>query len=98
MTSVSFCYWLQGLFEIGEVKILNEKQVDIIKNHLNMVFFHEIDPALTPDKKKQQSLNQIHNGLPTEFLEELDKPGVMPIHTTWNKFPQEEDMDLTLRC
>ena len=74
MQSRDFVYWLQGLFEIGEVKSLNEKQVEIIKNHLNMVFFHEIDPALTPDKKKQESLNRIHHGIPTEMLEDLNSP------------------------
>jgi hypothetical protein len=31
MKSVEFCYWLQGLFEVGDPATLNEKQVDLIK-------------------------------------------------------------------
>jgi len=31
MESKSFCYWLQGLFELAETKELNEKQVETIK-------------------------------------------------------------------
>ena len=43
MESKSFCYWLQGLFELAETKELNEKQVETIKNHLKLVFLYEID-------------------------------------------------------
>jgi hypothetical protein len=37
MESKSFCYWLQGLFELTDSKTLNEKQVETIKNHLKLV-------------------------------------------------------------
>mgnify|MGYP003325478949 CR=1 FL=1 len=63
MTSRDFCYWLQGLFEVSEVTELNSKQVEIIKNHLAMVFVHEIDPSFG-GKEKQDKLNTIHNGRP----------------------------------
>ena len=33
-----FVYWLQGLFELTDTKILDEKQVAIIKEHLALVF------------------------------------------------------------
>lgn len=62
MTSRDFAYWMQGLFEIGDVKTLNEKQVEIIKNHLKLVFFHEIDPSYTKDKKVQETMQSIHDG------------------------------------
>lgn len=62
MDSVDFCYWLQGLFELGDPKELNAKQVDLIKKHLNMVFVHEIDPSYG-DKEEQAKLNKIHNDL-----------------------------------
>lgn len=58
MKSVEFCYWLQGLFEVGEPTTLNEKQVDLIKRHLNMVFVHEIDPSYPTDQIPK--LNDIH--------------------------------------
>lgn len=60
MKSVEFCYWLQGLFEVGEPVSLNEKQTDIIKRHLNMVFIHEIDA--TYPEGQQKELNEAHNG------------------------------------
>jgi hypothetical protein len=48
MTSRDFCYWLQGVFEGAKVTSLNEEQVKVIKNHLSMVFIHEIDPSFPP--------------------------------------------------
>lgn len=60
MKSVEFCYWLQGLFEVGEPTTLNEKQVDLIKRHLNMVFIHEIDA--TYPAEQQNALNTAHAG------------------------------------
>lgn len=34
MNRINFCYWLQGLFEIGDVKTLTSNQIQIIKDHL----------------------------------------------------------------
>ena len=64
MESKSFCYWLQGLLEIGKPETLNKEQVEIIKNHLNLVFKHEIDPSLNEGKTKEevQELHDIHDG------------------------------------
>jgi hypothetical protein len=59
MTSVQFCYWLQGMFEIAELDSLNYKQTELIKQHLNMVFIHEIDPSYPSGQ--QEALNQAHN-------------------------------------
>lgn len=63
MKSVEFCYWLQGLFEVGEPETLNDKQVDLIKRHLNMVFKHEIDA--TYPVSQQADLNDAHEGKPS---------------------------------
>ena len=60
MKSVEFCYWLQGLFEVGEPVTLNEKQVELIKRHLNLVFIHEIDPSYP--NEQQSKLNETHSG------------------------------------
>lgn len=61
MKSESFCYWLQGYFELqGTTQALTINQVDCIKRHLNMVFKHEIDPAMG-DQKHQGELNELHN-------------------------------------
>lgn len=62
MTAVNFCYWLQGKLEIdGNPQPLTAEQVEIIRNHLNLVFAHDIDPkAGGPDVQKK--LNDIHSG------------------------------------
>jgi hypothetical protein len=59
MTARDFCFWLQGTFEVADVKKLDEKQTSIIKAHLNLVFVHEIDPSMG-DEKHQEELNKIH--------------------------------------
>ena len=44
MNTIDFCYWLQGYFELSGDKHLTEEQTAVVKNHLNLVFVHEIDP------------------------------------------------------
>jgi len=61
MTSRDFCYWLQGHFEISGSTNLTEKQVEVIRNHLNMVFKHEIDPS-HGDAAHQKVLSDVHKG------------------------------------
>ncbi len=63
MTSKEFAYWLQGFFELTDAKAITEHQVSLIKKHLNLVFYHEIDPSYTNDKNKQQEMNAIHSGI-----------------------------------
>lgn len=46
MTPRDFCYWLQGMLEIGKPTSLSAEQLSVVQNHLNLVFKHEID---TPD-------------------------------------------------
>lgn len=61
MESKSFVYWLQGYFEISQTNQgLSPEQVQIIKNHLNLVFKHEIDPSMG-GPEHQQELNKIHH-------------------------------------
>lgn len=65
MKSESFCYWLQGFFELQNPTTLTPEQVECIKRHLNMVFVHEIDPAMG-DKSHQHKLNEIHSPGPND--------------------------------
>lgn len=58
MKSRDFCYWLQGLFELQNPKVLDEKQTDLIRAHLHMVFIHEIDPSFP--QNQQEQLNKPH--------------------------------------
>jgi hypothetical protein len=69
MLSRDFAYWLQGFFEIHaagrdlseHAPGLTASQVATIRNHLNMVFVHEIDPSMG-GHQKQQALNTAHQG------------------------------------
>ena len=48
MKATEFCYWLQGYFELhGDIGAegLSKRQVDLIQNHLALVFVHDIDPT-----------------------------------------------------
>jgi hypothetical protein len=69
MRADQFCYWLQGFFEIVKVDttitkqgavILNKEQINIIQNHLNMVFLHDLDKQVPHDQQKP--LNDLHQG------------------------------------
>ncbi len=51
MSPENFVYWLQGLFELSDVKTLNEKQVQIIKDHLNYVFIHSVPQTPLEEQK-----------------------------------------------
>ncbi len=65
MTSRDFCYWLQGFFELTaagkrpEDGSLTNVQGDMIRQHLALVFKHEIDPSAGPPEH-QAALNEIH--------------------------------------
>ena len=69
MTSRDFCYWLQGHLEIGNPKVITESELLVIKNHLNMVFVHEIDPSHSDDFEIQKKLSAIHNKLNTSEVD-----------------------------
>lgn len=89
MTPANFCYWMQGFFEITEVDkeiTLTPEQVKMIRAHLNLVFFHAIDPETLKDKSDLEKLKyqKIHDGAksgeiitPDEFKELIKK--VKPI-------------------
>lgn len=91
MNSRDFCYFLQGLFELAEPTTLNEKQVDLIKRHLNMVFIHEIDPSFP--NEQQKALYDAHEGkvtvnkTSTEGNEIKISPEFKPKKSVWTKEP-----------
>jgi hypothetical protein len=61
MTSRDFCYWLQGHFELANPQELSARETALIKQHLALVFKHEIDPSM-PDPTGE--LQAIHDGTP----------------------------------
>ena len=72
MTSRDFCYWLQGFLEISEVSKMTPKQLQVVKNHLAMVFKREIDPS-HGDKTMQEELSKLHeHGYPSSLAGILD--------------------------
>ena len=63
MTSRDFVYWLQGYMEITDPTTIEEKQVKAIRNHLNLVFKHDIDPSIDGGNPEVQAeLQAIHDG------------------------------------
>ena len=80
MRSDQFVFWLQGFFELSEPNTpLTEKQVQTIKNHLKLVFLHEIDPSYSDDPMVQKIFQNIHDGKkPLEGLTINDKPYKQP--------------------
>lgn len=79
MTSREFCYWLQGYFEIvrahepgNRAPALTDRQTEMVRKHLALVFKHEIDQSYG-DEKHQAELNAIHNdGLDDESKAQLE--------------------------
>lgn len=62
MTARDFTFWLQGFFELGGqegVDGLTARQIQTIRNHLDLVFVHEIDGS-DPSGKLQAA----HDGKP----------------------------------
>jgi hypothetical protein len=81
MNSVDFCFWLQGYFELQEGdEPLTAKQVEVLKNHLSLVFKHEIDPMrLNETQATEAELNEAHT----------------PYHTVMGMFPLLDGNKLT---
>lgn len=60
MKSRDFCYWLQGAIEVGQLTEITGVAFEEVKNHLNMVFIHEIDPSFP--KSQKPALDMAHHG------------------------------------
>ncbi len=94
MTSRDFVYWLQGFFEINDPQTINKEQTQIIKNHLNLVFHHDIDKQY----QKGDGSQKVHDGKPLidtgnfEYTEDY-KPNFVPY---WDK--HDPASDGLIRC
>lgn len=73
MTAEQFTYWLQGFFELSDAKILDEKQVKIVKDHLDLVY-----NKVTPDRSEYQNINEVP---PTFFSPQCNTTSVLPDDT-----------------
>jgi hypothetical protein len=85
-------FWLQGKFELdNDQQALTAEQVRIIKNHLKLVFLHEIDPSYSDDPTVQKIFQNIHDGKkPLDGLDVKNKP--TPID--WSNRPG----DVRVKC
>lgn len=111
MTGRDFVYWLQGFFELNDLDpnngdTLGPKQVECIKKHLNMVFIHEIDPAMG-DQAHQDRLTEAHDNDVNdvninEFVEALRREREIPRHTpplpTWPRQQVIPHRDEIMKC
>lgn len=72
MKSRDFCYWLQGYFELNAPATIGEKETQLVKQHLALVFKHEIDPSMPDPTGEMQA---IHDGNPVPPKIGGDGPG-----------------------
>jgi hypothetical protein len=88
LKSTEFVYWLQGFFELSEPNTpLTMEQIQIIKNHLKLVFLYEIDPSYSEDKTVQAIFQNIHDGKnPLEGIKIDNTP------------PKQNDGKVNYRC
>lgn len=63
MSPESFTYWLQGYFEISDSNNLSPQQVQIIRDHLALVF-----EKVTPDKSGYELLDTKFTGVSSNPL------------------------------
>lgn len=57
MTEREFCYWLQGLFEVGKPASLTAEQTEMIRKHLALVFTNvTANPYLGPTRAAAMAL------------------------------------------
>lgn len=86
MKPENFCYWLQGYFELSWSNELTQDQVNTIKNHLNLVFVHDIDPEIVAESDlTAEELQAVHDGeVPPEPVmpENIDVPEYEILHYT----------------
>jgi hypothetical protein len=96
MTPENFCYWLQGLLEIGGPSMLDAKQVLIIKDHLNLVFKKETKIEVTLKEDNSSSVLEYFNRMQEDAKRTHNQTGdfvcatpaqiremVSPISTRW---------------
>lgn len=69
MTPQDFVYWLQGFMETADPKSIDERQTQIIKDHLKLVFQKE-----TPDRSIQLQPTPFGPHNPTPWQDQWINP------------------------
>lgn len=52
MEARDFVYWLQGALEVGEPETIEAKQFEIIRRHLDLAFYYDIEKGVLPKGAK----------------------------------------------
>lgn len=94
MNSIDFCFWLQGAFEINDAREFDKIQTAIIKNHLQLVFKHEIDDLRAEGGTKEE-LQAVHDGSETSLDSKKPFPNLSDY--THNHSPNHNN-DMLVRC
>lgn len=92
MNSTEFTYQLQGFFELSESKELNEKQVQIIKDHLNLVF-NKVTPDYKTDKHTKTMEQFLMNGFGNNIKVEPLKPGTIQGEVKFPTFVEKNNIE-----
>ena len=76
MTAEQFVYWLQGYMELSDSKLMSSRQVEVVKDHLALVF-----NKVTPDRQLLNEASTIQdplvwksNPLPGTYISTPDFP------------------------
>lgn len=78
MNEFEYCYWLMGIFELGQPQTFNDKQVYLIKEHLDLVLEREHNfcnwlsgflDAHGTENMDNQKLNKVFDKLRLEFFQ-----------------------------
>lgn len=92
MLARDFVYWLQGFLEIARAgrpatempAALTPEQVRVVQDHLNLVFVHDIDPAIQKATGVPVEVaQQVHDGKPMTGTPVPAQPGAgtpFPFH------------------
>jgi hypothetical protein len=71
MTPENFCYWLQGLLEVGQPTMLDQKQIQTIENHLKLVFNYK-SVYFKKDDVLSNVMTQLSNKAQNTDIKELN--------------------------
>ncbi len=86
MDSLNFCYFLQGLLEVGKPAVLNEEQVILIRKHLQLVFENKTANMVLDSSKPIENEGWCSISFSSEQLEDL-KPKTLPVVVLNPQFP-----------
>lgn len=108
MTPESFAYWLQGFFELSGTDKLTEKQVQIVKDHLALVFTKVTPERVGKKKKKVKKITDLPvvGTSETITIDPFVQPGVIctplvitsPLEEAMKKLREDQPFHTTVTC